>query len=101
MVAAGNAGQNQAGAGAIQLQFRDFYKSGDSVTVTADTAAKTIRQLSVNAYLDDQDKDAIALTVNFRTLPDGTNYVASNVLNVAAKKIVVNVSSEQYQKLAK
>jgi hypothetical protein len=101
VVASGNAGLNQAGAGAIQLQFKDFYKSGDSVTFTVDTAAKTIRQLSVNTYLDDQDKDAIVLTVNFQTLPDGTNYVASNVLNVAAKKIVVNVTSDNYQKLAK
>ncbi len=101
VVAAGNAALNQAGAGAMQLQFKDYYKSGDSVTFTVDQAAKTIRQLSVNTYLDEQDKDAITLTVNFKTLPDGTNYVASNVLNVAAKKIVVNVTSDQYQNLAK
>ena len=101
VVAAGNTSLSQAGAGAIQLQFKDFYKSGDAVTFTVDTAAKTIRQLSVNTYLDDQDKDAISLMVSFQTLPDGTNYAASKVLNVAAKKIDVKISCDNYQRLAK
>ncbi len=76
-------------------------KQGDSVTFTVDSAAKVIRQLAVNTYLDDQDKDPILLTVNFQTLPDGTNYAAGKVLNVAAKQIVVNVTSSNFQKLAR
>lgn len=101
VVAAGSTSLSQAGPGAIQLQFKDFVKSGDSVTFTADSAAKTIRQISVNTYLDEQDKDAISLTVSFKTLPDGTNYAASKVLNVAAKKVVVTTTGNNYQKLAK
>ena len=71
------------------------------MTFTVDKAAKAIRQLSVNTYLDEQDKDAISLTANFLTLPDGTNYTAGKVLNVAAKNIVVNVEDSNYQKIAK
>lgn len=100
VVGAGGTSLSQAGPGAIQLQFKDYVKSGDAVTFTVDKAAKKIRQLSVNTYLDEQDKDAISLTVNFLTLPDGTNYVAGKVLNVAAKNIVVNIVDSNYQKLA-
>jgi hypothetical protein len=100
VVTAGNASLSQAGPDAIQLQFRNYVKSGDAVTFTVDKVAKTIRQLSVNTYLGEQDKDAISLTVNFQTLPDGTNYAAGKVLNVAAKQIVVNIEDSNYKKLA-
>ena len=100
VAAAGNVSLSQAGPDAIQLQFKNYVKSGDAVTFTVDQAAKAIRQLSVNTYLDEQDKDAISLTVNFQTLPDGTNYAADKILNVAAKQIVVKITGSNYQKLA-
>jgi len=100
VVAAGNTSLSQAGPDAIQLQFKDYVKSGDAVTFTVDKAAKAIRQLSINTYLDEQDKDAISLAVNFQTLPDGTNYAADKILNVTAKQIVVKISGSNYQKLA-
>jgi hypothetical protein len=99
-LAAGKVSLSQAGPGAMQLIFKDYVKQGDAVTFTVDSAAKVIRQLAVNTYLDEQDKDAIALTVNFQTLPDGTNYAASKALNVAAKQIVVNIEDSNYKKLA-
>jgi hypothetical protein len=99
VVAAGNASLSQAGPGALQLGFKDYVKSGDSVTFTVDTAAKTVRQLNVDTYLDEA-KDKVALTVGFETLPDATNYASSKVLNVAAKQIVVKMVSSNYQKLA-
>ncbi len=99
-VAGGNASLSPQGPGAIQLQFKNFVKSGDLVTFTLDTAAKAIRQLKVDTYLDDADKDKVALQVDFQTLPDGTNYAANKNLNVAAKQIVVNITASNYQKLA-
>lgn len=71
------------------------------MTFTVDSAAKVIRQLAVNTYLDDQDKDAISLEVNFQTLPDGTNCTAGKALKVAAKNIVVNVENSNYKKIAR
>jgi hypothetical protein len=99
-VTAGNAALSQAGPGAIQLQFNDYVKSGDALTFTVDTAAKTIRQVKVDSWLD-EEADKVSLTVDFQTLPDATNYAASKVLNVAAKEIVVKIVSSNYQKLAK
>jgi hypothetical protein len=99
-VAGGNSSFSPQGPGAIQLQFKNFVKSGDVVIVTLDTAAKLIRQLKVETYLDDADKDKVALMVDFQTLPDGTSYAARKNLDVAAKKIVVNITAGNYQKLA-
>ena len=100
VLAAGKASLSQAGPGAMQLIFKDYVKPGDAVTFTVDSASKVIQQLAVNTYLDEQDKDAISLTVNFQTLPDGTNCTARKLLNVAAKQIVVNIEDSNYKKLA-
>jgi len=99
-VAGGNTSLSPQGPGTIQLQFKNFVKSGPVVSFTLDTAAKAIRQLKVDTYLDDAEKDKVALQVDFQTLPDGTNFAASKILNVAAKQIVVNITASNYQKLA-
>jgi len=98
-VAGGNASFSPQGADAIQLQFKDFVKKGDVVTFTLNTAAKAIRQVKVDTYMD-EEKEKVALAVDFQTLPDGTNYAASKSLDVTAKKIVVKVTASNYQKLA-
>lgn len=99
-IAGGNASLTPQGEGAIQLQFKNFVKSGDLVSFTLDSAAKLIRQVRVNTYLEDADKDKVALQVDFMTLPDGTSYAATKNLNVEAKKIVVNITASDYQKIA-
>ncbi len=55
----------------------------------------------MDTYLDDENKDKVTLQVNFVTLPDGTSYAATKVLDVAANKRVVNITSNNYQKLAR
>jgi len=98
-VAGGNASFSPQPGGML-LQFKNFVKSGDLVSFTLDTAAKAIRQVKVDTYLDDADKDKVALAVDFQTLPDGTNYAASKKLDVEAKKIVVAITTKNFQKLA-
>ena len=55
-VAGGNASFSPKGADAIQLQFKDFVKQGDVVTFTLNTAAKAIRQVKVDTYMEDAGK---------------------------------------------
>ena len=98
-VAGGNASFSPQPGGML-LQFKNFVKSGDLVSFTVDTAAKAIRQVKIDTYLDDADKDKVALAVDYLTLPDGTNYAASKKLDVAAKKIVVAITTKNFQKLA-
>lgn len=98
VAAAGNASINPAGPGAVQLQFKNYLENGDSLTLALDPTTNMLQQVNVNSYLGEA-KDAVTLSVNFQVLPDGTNYSASKVLNVAAKQIVVNITDSNYQKL--
>ena len=96
---AGNVMIGGAGPGQIQLLFKNYVKSGDSMTFYFNSATKAPTAISVNSYLNDP-KDAVTLQVTFQTLPDGTNYEANSVLNAPAKNIQVNVTNSNYQKLA-
>jgi len=95
----GNVMVGGAGPGQIQLQFKNYVKSGDSMTFNFDSATKVLTALNVNSYLNDPS-DAVTLQVTFQSLPDGTNYAASTVLNAPAKNIQVNMQNSNYQKLA-
>jgi hypothetical protein len=96
---AGNAALGQAGAGRVELQFKDYLKAGDSLVFSFDTATKAITKIAVKSYLD-EPSDAVTLDVSFQNLPDGTNYTASTLLNAAAKQVQVKVSNANYQKVA-
>jgi len=96
---AGNVMAGGAGPGRMQLQFKNYFKQGDSMSFSFDQATKALTSVNVNSYLNDA-KDAVTLQVTFQSLPDGTNYAASTVLNAPAKDIQVNLQNSNYQKLA-
>jgi hypothetical protein len=94
---AGKADLSKNEAQAVQLQFKDYYKPGDAMTLEFDPATKKLRKLSVNSFLD-EEKDKVTLDVGFQSLADGTNYVADTVLRADAKQITVNVRNVDYKK---
>lgn len=51
----------------------------------------------MSTYLDDR-KDAVTLNASFNSLPDGTNYVETTVLNATAKEIQVRTTTSEYRK---
>lgn len=85
-------------AQAVQLQFKDYYKPGDAMTLEFDPAAKKLRKLSVDSFLD-EEKDKVTLDVGFQSLPDATNYVANTLLSADAKQIAVKVQNLDYKKV--
>lgn len=87
------------GGGATQLVFKNYAQPGDQMTIAFDTTARKIQTLNVNTYLGDA-KDAITLTVQFASLPDGTNYAAQTVLNAPSKQISVTTTNSNYSKLS-
>jgi len=97
MQASFQAGKASLNPGAGQLVFTDYAKPGDKVTLTIDPATKKIRSFVVATYLD-EPKDVVALDANFNSLPDGTNYVETTVLNATAKEIVVTTTNSGYHK---
>jgi hypothetical protein len=81
-----------------QLQFRDYQKPGDFLVLTFDPETKSLRTIDVTSYLDEQT-DVLTLHVVLQSLPDGTNYVASSVLNATGRQLEVKTENANYRKL--
>jgi len=81
-----------------QLQFRDYLKKGDYLVLSFDPSTKSLGAIDVTSYLDEQ-ADVLTLHVVFQTLPDGTNYVASSVLNATGRQMQVRTENANYRKV--
>jgi hypothetical protein len=94
---AGNVAVQPAG-GVTTLNVKSYLKSGDSLTLGFDPAAKAMRSYAVQSYVEKPKDDDLTLNVKFNSLPDGTTYPETIVLNVAAKNVVVNITNSGYKK---
>jgi hypothetical protein len=94
---AGNVSVQPAG-GLTTLNVKSYVKPGDSLALGFDPAAKAMRSYAVQSYVEKPKDDDLNLTVKFNSLPDGTTYPETVVLDVTAKKIVVNVTNSGYKK---
>jgi hypothetical protein len=97
---AGKVTANPAGPGLVRLEFSDYLKPGDRLSIDVDAAANQLRGLTVASYLD-QAEDAVALAVQLGTLADGTSYTAQTTLDAAAKKIRVVIQNAGHHPLAR
>jgi hypothetical protein len=95
--AAGNVNVNTSTPGAAQLTFKNYVQDGDSMTFSFDESTKKMSDLSIDTYLD-SPADAVKVTVQFGTLPDGTNYPQQTTINAAAKNLTVTTTNSNYQK---
>jgi hypothetical protein len=97
---AGKVTANPAGAGLVRLEFQDYLKPGDRLSIDVDGAANQLRGLTVSSYLD-KAEDAVALAVQLGTLADGTSYTAQTTLDAAAKKIRVVIQNAGHHPLGR
>jgi hypothetical protein len=97
---AGKVTANPAGAGLVRLEFPDYLKPGDRLSIDVDAAANQLRGLTVASYLD-QAEDAVVLAVQLGALADGTSYTAQTTLDAAAKKIRVVIQNAGHHPLAR
>jgi hypothetical protein len=96
---AGTASLAQAGPGVVVLEFPGYVKPGDALSLTFDTAVKSLSQLDVATYLD-TPQDAVTFRVGFQALPGGPRYPGSVVLGIPGRQIEVRVTNNNYQRLA-
>lgn len=82
--------------GAVNLVIKNYVKQGDSVTMTLDPQTKQLQGIQVNSYLNDP-KNAVTINAQFAQLPDGTNHVASTVINGVSKELTVQDQNSNYQ----
>ena len=94
---AGNVSVQPAG-GVTTLNVKSYLKAGDSLALGFDPAAKAMRSYAVQSYVEKPKDDDLNLTVKFNSLPDGTTYPETVVLDVTAKKVVVNITNSGYKK---
>jgi hypothetical protein len=85
------------GQGSVALVIKNYVKQGDSVTFTIDPQSKQLQNVRVASYLNDP-KDAVNISAEFAQLPDGTNHVASTLINGVSKQLTVNDVNSNYQK---
>lgn len=75
------------------LVFKDYAKAGDSMTLDFNSAAHKIAAVHVSTWVDSRQQP-LKLTVDFSSLPDGTNHPWRTTLDLPAKGLhVVNVNS--------
>jgi len=93
---AGKGALSNPSAGKAVLTFTDYALPGDKFSLTFDTTGKKIGAVNVNTYLD-KPGDSVTLAVNFTSLPEGPNYLASTMLDATAKKIQVKTTNGGYK----
>jgi len=69
------------------------------LTIELNTATNQIIGLGVASYLADT-KDAVTLNVTMASLPDGTSYAATTVLDAVAKEMKITTTNSGYAKKA-
>jgi hypothetical protein len=86
------------GSGEAALNFKNYAQPGDSMALDFAMATKKLAGLNVNTYVGDAGSP-VSMSVQFATLPDGTNYPARTVVNAPAKNIQVTTTNSNYQKI--
>ncbi len=88
-----------AGApGQLQLVIHNYLKPNDSLTLVFDKTQKAIVAVQVASYMSDP-KDAMNLTVQFSSVPNGPNHVSSMVIDGVSKQLNVAIQNSNYQHL--
>jgi hypothetical protein len=85
------------GGSSVQLNFKNYEKPGDSLSVDLDSATNRLLGIKVATYLQDP-KQAVTLNVSIASLPDGTGYASQIVLDDKAEELGVNISNSGYRK---
>jgi hypothetical protein len=98
--AAGKVAVRPGTDGRIGLDFTDYLKPGDRLSVEVDGAASRLLGVNVASYLDTPE-DAVTLAVQFGTLTDGTTYSAQTTLDAKAKNVRVVVQNSGHRPLGR
>ena len=98
--AAGKVVTRPGAAGQVGLDFNDYLKPGDRLSVELDGANNRLLGLNVASYLESPE-DVVTLAVQFATLPDGTSYTAQTTLDAKAKNVRVVTQNSGHRPVGK
>lgn len=82
----------------VAITLTNYIKPNDSMIIAFNKNEKAIQNVQISSYLDDP-KDAVKIMIQFAKLPDGTNHVASMVIDGVSKQLNVAVQNSNYNKI--
>jgi hypothetical protein len=82
----------------LRLVVTNYIKPQDSMTIVFDRQTKQMLSIAVASYLEDPS-DVVKLNVQFSSLPDGTNHIASMVIDGVSKQLSIALTNANYQKV--
>jgi len=82
----------------MRIDFADYQKPGDKLSVELDMAQNTLLGLTVDTWLKDA-KDVIGMKASFGSLTDGATYPAEITLSAPSQKLDVKMTNSGYKKM--
>ena len=83
-------------AGRVRVTIKSYLKPGDQVEVAVDGASNKLQGVSISTIAD--DNSPVLASVTYSSLVDGTLYASSEVMEVKAQNLKVNVQNSGYKK---
>lgn len=80
----------------VQLQFHNYIKSGDTLSVDIELPTNRLLGMHVSSYLDTRE-DAVQLDVTMGVLPDGTINTTQTKLSAPAQNMIVTISNSGFR----
>lgn len=82
----------------VRLDFRDYLKSGDRLSVEIEPPTNRLTGMDVASYLD-TPKDVVQMNIRMGVLPDGTQYMSRTTLDAVATGVVVTVENTGHRRV--
>lgn len=82
------------GTGDVKIVIVNYVKRGDSMTLMFDKNQKQISSIKIASYLTDPS-DAMNLSVQFSSLPDGTSHISAVTVDGVSKQLLVATQNTQ------
>jgi hypothetical protein len=82
----------------IKTVIQNYLKPNDSMTIFFSKEQKQISGIKIASYMD-APSDAMNLSVQFTSLPDGTSHVSSATIDGVSKQLSIAIQNSDYSKL--
>ena len=80
----------------VRLDFRDYLKSGDVLSIDLELPTNRLLGIHVSSYLETAE-DAVQLDVAMGVLPDATIFAAKITLDAKAKDVIVTIENSGHR----
>jgi hypothetical protein len=80
----------------FKIDLPDYHIPGDMLSISVDKLLKQLTAVDVQTYLD-SPADKVIFNLQYKTLPDGTQYPATTTLQANAKNIKIVIENSGYK----